>query len=286
MTDLLLTILCTTSIGVIIKLSENRIHDRLTMLLFNYIVATLISTFLLFNSSPTLTLTTPSMILAPVTGFIFAFNFFLMIIAIKKRGVALPVSLMRLSAIVPVGTSLIFFAEPPQILQIIGMIGALCAAVMMSLSFKGGEQSKTEKDGSKFLLAVYSIVLLLCFGLADLSMKIFERLGQSGEKPLFLAILFGCAGLTIMIAMIARKTRVTMIDVIWGIVLGIPNYFTSWFTVSALSKLPSYIVFPTITAATVMLIAFIGVVFFKEKIGKLGIAGIVLTLVSIWLVNM
>jgi drug/metabolite transporter (DMT)-like permease len=285
MSDLILTIICTTSIGVIIKLSETSIRERLTMLLFNYIVATLISIFLLLQSHSTVALTSTSIILSPVGGFIFAFNFFLLIIAVKKRGVALPVSLMRLSAIVPVGVSLIFFGESPRLMQSLGMIGALIAAVIISASFKGGDQAKKENDDSKFLLAVYTLALLFCFGLADLTMKLFERLGQPGEKPMFLAILFGCAGVTVLIAMIAGRTRFQLKDAIWGIVLGVPNYFTSWFTVSALTKLPAYVVFPTITAATVMLIAFIGVVFFRERIGKMGLIGIALTMVSIWAVS-
>ena len=139
MLDLLLTIVCTTSIGVIIKLAETRVHEKLTLLLFNYIVATLVS-FGLFLYSRQMgmegtdvrfSLSSFALVLAPFAGFIFAFNFFLMILAIKKRGVALPVSLMRLSAIVPVAASLIFFGETPSWLQVLGMLGALAAAVMM-----------------------------------------------------------------------------------------------------------------------------------------------------------
>lgn len=285
MPDLILTIICTTSIGVVVKLSEPFIHERLTMLLFNYILASSISFFILLQTHSLATLSAPSLLLAPIGGLIFAFNFFLMIVAIKKRGVALPVSLMRLSAVVPVAASLILFHESPRILHVIGMLGALCAAVMMSLSFRGGEQLTIKTDDTKFLLVISSIMLLFCFGLADLSMKLFERLGQSDEKPLFLAILFGCAGIAVLIAMIAGRARFYLSDALWGIALGIPNYFTSWFTVSALSKLPAYVVFPTITAATVMLIAFIGVVFFRERIGRIGFIGIILTLLSIWLVN-
>jgi len=287
--NLILTIVCTTSIGVIIKLAETRTSERLTMLLFNYIVATLVSSILVFmggsgtggDGGVVFSLSKASAMLAPVAGFIFALNFFLIILAIKKRGVALPVSLMRLSAVVPVAASLIFFGEKPGWMQVLGMIGALVAAVMMSVSFRGGEMIKGRGNESKFILALSSIVLLFCFGLADLSMKLFERLGDTSEKPLFLAVLFGCAGISVLVVMIARRVRIRAIDVVWGIVLGVPNYFSSWFLVGALSELPSYIVFPSVTAVTVMLIAFIGRFAFGEGIGKWGIVGIVLTFLSI-----
>lgn len=110
MIDLFLTIVCTTSIGVIIKLAETRTRERLTLLLFNYIVASIVSfaialwgvTGRTYGLESSLSLSRFAILLAPLAGFIFAFNFFLMILAVKKRGVALPVSLMRLSAVVPI----------------------------------------------------------------------------------------------------------------------------------------------------------------------------------------
>ena len=294
MLDLLLTIVCTTSIGVIIKLAETRVHEKLTLLLFNYIVATLVS-FALFvitgrsdsgGTGFSLALSAFALVLAPFAGFIFAFNFFLMILAIKKRGVALPVSLMRLSAIVPVAASLIFFGETPSWLQVLGMLGALAAAVMMSVSFRGGEMIKDTGDESKIWLAATSLLLLLCFGLADLSMKMFERYGVMSEKPLFLSLLFAFAGISIGVAMIARRIRIRWIDALWGIGLGVPNLFSSYFLVGALDALPAYVVFPMVTAVTVMLIAIIARFAFAEAIGKIGVAGIILTLVSILAINL
>ncbi len=285
MLALAFTILSTTSIGVIIKLSESRVKERLTMLLFNYIVATIVSLLLLFTGSQSenldWSLSKAAWILGPLGGFIFALNFFLMIMAIKKRGVALPVSLMRLSAIVPVGVSIIFLSESPGWVQVIGMIGALVAAVMMSLGLKGGESKTSGPRESNMTLVISSMALLLCFGLGDLDMKLFEEFGRSFEKPLFLAVLFGSAGLCVLIAMIVMRVRMRVVDVVWGLGLGVPNYFSSWFTVQALEQLPSYIVFPVVTSVTVVLIALIGKIFFREEIGRLGIFGIILTIGSV-----
>lgn len=295
MLDLLLTIACTTSIGVIIKLAETRVYERLTLLLFNYIVATLVSFGLFLISGGGdggtgaighLSLSTFSLLMAPFAGFIFAFNFFLMILAIKKRGVALPVSLMRLSAIVPVAASLVFFDEAPTWLQVLGMLGALAAAVMMSVSFRGGEMIRSEGGESRIWLALTSLLLLFCFGLADLSMKLFERYGIMSEKPLFLSLLFAFAAISVGVPMIVKKIRIRWIDALWGVVLGVPNLFSSYFLVGALEDLPAYVVFPMVTAVTVMLIAIIARFAFGEAIGKVGVGGIILTLLSILAINL
>jgi drug/metabolite transporter (DMT)-like permease len=263
----------------------------MTMLLGNYITASLVS-YTLWQLSPAsdayakghdvVFLSKAAWIMAPIGGFIFALNFFLMIVTVKKRGVALPVTLMRLSAIVPIIASIIIFKESPTGLQIAGMVGALVAAVMMSLGMEGGEQAVSPVKISAFILAITAIGLLLCFGTADLLMKLFERWGVPDEKPLFLSALFGSAAIFVGIVMIILKASPTLTDLLWGVGLGVPNLFASYFIVSALTQLPAYIVFPGVAAGTVMLISLIAALIFKERLGVLGIIGIVLTLASIW----
>jgi multidrug transporter EmrE-like cation transporter len=117
-------------------------------------------------------------------------------------------------------------------------------------------------------------------------MKLFERLGVPDEKPLFLALLFCFAAFSVGVALLIRRARMTLIDFTWGIVLGVPNLFASYFLVSALRELPAYVVFPTVSAGTVMLITIIAIFIFHERLKLLGFAGICLTLASIVALNM
>jgi multidrug transporter EmrE-like cation transporter len=72
---------------------------------------------------------------------------------------------------------------------------------------------------------------------------------------------------------------------LWGLILGFPNLFASYFLVAALTKLPAYIVFPTTSATTVMLVAIIAVIAFKERIKPMGVVGMILTLGSLVAIN-
>jgi drug/metabolite transporter (DMT)-like permease len=291
MLDLILTIVCTTSIGVIIKLAETRVKERMTMLLGNYIVASSIGIIIWQFSSAGSTddswtivieLSKAAWILAPIGGFIFALNFFLLILAVKKRGVALPVTLMRLSAIVPITASIILFHESPSGIQVAGIIGALAAAVLMSLGMHGGEQAVARVKTSALTLVLTSVGLLICFGLGDLIMKLFESYGALDEKPLFLAFLFAFAGISVAFTMGFTRTKVVASDLGWGVVLGIPNLLMSYFIISALAVLPAYTVFPTVAAGTVMLIILIARFVFRESMSVLGYIGIALTIASIF----
>ena len=281
----MLTILSTTAIGVVVKLAETRISERLTMLFANYVTASILSTLLWLNSDIPFSLSSAALVMAPIGGFIFALNFFLMIVAIKKRGVALPVTLMRLSAVVPITASIVLFRESPSSMQAAGAIGALVAAAMLSIGVKGGEAASGVTRTSTIILILSSIGLLLCFGLADLIMKLFERLGIPDEKPLFLAMLFGLAAVMVLMVILMKKAKIIMRDFVWGIILGVPNLFASYFIVSALRDLPAYIVFPSVAAGTVTLITLIAMLGFRERLNLWGIAGIILTFASIAALN-
>ena len=51
-----------------------------------------------------------------------------------------------------------------------------------------------------------------------------------------------------------------------GVLLGLPNYFTSHFLLKALSEVPAVVVYPTRGVASIALIALAGVLLFKERL--------------------
>lgn len=288
MLDLILTILCTSGNAIIIKLAETRISNRLAMLFCNYVVAggTGIVVSLITEPGGISQLSTFSRVMGVIGGGIFAANFFIYFVAIKKRGVALPSALMRLGAVVPLIVSILFFRESPSILQVAGIVGALASAVMLSLGVHGGEMRISEKSGKAFLLAVWALALLLCFSIPDLINKLFEQLGEPTHKSTFLAIIFSCAGIFVGIAILVQRIKIRSSDILWGALLGFPNLFASYFLVSALTKLPAYLVFPTTSAASVMVVAIVAVIAFRERIKLVGVIGMILTLLSLVAINM
>ncbi len=282
---IVLAVLSTTAIGLVFKLAEGRVSEKITLLLGNYIVAVLISfMFVVFEDGAFWRLSTPSLILGTAGGLVFAGNFFLMTVAVRKRGMALPVILMRLSAIVPILASIAFLGETPTILQYLGLAGAFCAAVLLSLHLRGGEAAK-KKEESRLTVVVSSLGFLLCFGLADLSLRMFEELGRAGEKPFFLAFLFLVALGVFILAAWIRKTKIRIPDLLWGFGLGVPNMLAAYFVVSALREFPAFIVFPVVSAGTVVLVSILAFFLFGERIGRWGLAGIGLTVLSIAAIN-
>jgi drug/metabolite transporter (DMT)-like permease len=287
MLDLILTILCTSANAIIIKLAEKRISNRLAMLFCNYVVAGGTGIILSIMSEPggISKLSGFSIGMAVVGGAIFATNFFIYFAAIKKRGVALPSALMRLGAVVPLVVSIFLFRETPSIWQVAGIVGALVSAVMLSIGIRGGEMTESRSADPKIFLALWALGLLVCFSVPDLINKLFEQLGEPAHKSTFLAIIFSCAAIFVGIVVMIKRIKIHKSDVLWGVLLGFPNLFASYFLVAALTKLPAYIVFPTTSASTVLLVALVAVVVFRERLKVVGVVGMVLTLISLVAIN-
>jgi len=285
MLAVILAIVCASAIGVVMKLAESRGVDRFHLLWANYVMATGASAALWAAGDQPLRLAPLTVGLAVAGGLVFAGDFLLMFMAVKLRGMALPVILLRLSSVVTIGVSIAVFGEDPGMFQVVGILAAFGAAVILSAAVKGGA---VQREGGRSLawLVVSSLVLLWCFGMADLSLKLFERLGQPKEKPLFLTTLFFTALVVFTLIALARRVPLRRTSVLWGLALGVPNMLVSFFVVTALAQLPSYVVLPLVSAGTVVLVSFIATLAFKEKVGGWGLVGLALTLAAIVAMNL
>jgi drug/metabolite transporter (DMT)-like permease len=75
-----------------------------------------------------------------------------------------------------------------------------------------------------------------------------------------------------------------MNNIIAGIVLGVPNYFSIYFVLDSLEKLGGIIVFPILNIGVVLLSSILSYLFYKEYLSKLNWIGIGLACISILLI--
>lgn len=85
--------------------------------------------------------------------------------------------------------------------------------------------------------------------------------------------------------MLVKKQNITRKEWLYGFMIGIPNYFSSYFLLMSLNHLPSIVVYPTYSMATIVTISLCGYFFFKEIINKEMIMTFVLIMISIGLLN-
>ncbi|MEO0902479.1 MAG: EamA family transporter, partial [Bacteroidota bacterium] len=107
---------------------------------------------------------------------------------------------------------------------------------------------------------------------------------------IFSAVVFGAAAITgivfIGVTSFKKPLKINTRNVLGGITLGIPNYFSIFFLVRALKneQFTSAAIFTLNNVAIVMLSTLVGVWFFKESMSLKNWGGIALAVISIVLV--
>lgn len=280
MVNLILAIVCSASIATFMRLGEKQIKNNMVMFLANYTLCMLLSyAFMPEKNIFKFTEGAPFAIgLGLLEGFLFLMGFVMLQFNIKKNGVVLASTFMRLGVLVPIVIALVVFREKIDLLQGIGFALALVAIVVVNRD----PNSAVSGDGKG---KIWLIVLLLMGGLTDALMNIYDKMGAAAHKDLFLMVTFLAAMVISFILIFVKKQKFTVPDILWGLLIGIPNYFGARFLLHAVGQMPATVVYPVYNAATILVVTMIGVFAFKEKLSKTKIVGLLIIVASIVLLN-
>lgn len=277
---LVLSILCSAAMSILMRFSEGKVKSRLGMFFANYITC-LVFAWHQMGFGP---------VFPQVDGFsaalgMGAFNgvFFLISLIMSQyniavNGVVLTSVFSRMgSLLIPLLMSIFIFGEIPTIFQYIGFFLAVTAIVMLNYRKGGAEKN----GGSKIAL----IGLLLADGCAGIMSKVFAELGNSALSEHFFFYTFGTAMIFCMLMIFAKGEKIGKTEIIYGVVIGIPNFIGSRLVLKALETVPAVIVYPSRSVATIVLIIAAGMILFKERLSRQQLAAMGIILVSLVLLN-
>ena len=218
---LLLAIASSALVSIVMRASEKYVKGNHGMLAVNYVICTVMAAFYsgMGNLFPKIEGIGFTLGLGICTGVIYLAGLLLVQLNIQKNGVVLTAIFQKLGLIVQVLISIVFFKEQPEILQILGIIICLGAVVLMNM-----EKGQTAIN---FKLGLF--LILLNSGLCDGMSKIHEELGNGLLSEHFLFYTFGVALILCVTLMAAKKEKIGWKDVGFGILLGVPNYFSARF---------------------------------------------------------
>lgn len=260
MISLLLAIASSALIAIIMRLSTNKVKAGKTMLAANYLVCFLMAAvYAGFGRLFPWVDTFPAALgMGIINGALYLGGFVMMQQNVKKNGVVLSSIFMKLGLLVPMALSILLFGEVPTWVQIAGFVLAVTAIILINL-----------QKGSGSVTAVGGLLLLLLMnGTADAMSKIFEEVGDAALSDQFLFYTFLVAFLLCVLLVILKKEKPDLKSVLFGILIGIPNFFSAKFLLMALQEVPAVIVYPTFNVAGLMVVTLAGVLFFKEKLRK------------------
>lgn len=276
MINLLSAILSSSLISVIMRLSSDKVKGKLTMLSANYLICSMFAAiYTRFDIFPENSSLPSSVTLGIVNGILYLISFILLQFNTEKHGIVLSSIFMKLGLLVPFVMSVVLFNEVPTAVQISGFIIAVAAIIIINL----------KKDGSNSRFGISLILLLLLGGSADAMSKVYEFYGPTELTNQFLFFTFITAFILCVILAVIRKEKPTKTDILFGAVIGIPNFFSSKFLISALESIPAVAAYPTFSVATILAVTITGIFIFKEKLSKLQIFALLLIIAALILLN-
>ena len=211
--------------------------------------------------------------------FILVFN--LMAITTQRSGLSVVSVATKMSVVIPILFGLLYYKESLGFFKIIGIILALFAVYLASI--------KT-KDGIKIKLSnfIFPVLVFLGSGTIDTTIKYLEgEFIAKNDIPIFSATIYAMAGLIgfaiLIFQLVKGDFKFEFKNLIGGIALGVPNYFSVYFLVEALRSdiLESSGVFTVNNVAIVMTSTMLGISLFKEKLLRKNWIGIGLAVLSI-----
>jgi drug/metabolite transporter (DMT)-like permease len=283
---LLLSILASTIIFIIFKLFEKFNINILQAIVVNYCIA-FTTGILAYKETITIS-QLPNLdwfYYTLVLGALFIIVFNLMAITTQRSGLSVVAVATKMSVVIPVLFGLLYYNENLGAIKLFGIGIALIAVYLTS----NKSDQRTVINGK---LIVLPILVFVGSGIIDTSIKFLEdAYVANNDVPLFSAIIFLAAAIIgfiiIIIQVMSGSFKFEFKNVIAGICLGVPNYFSIYFLVKTLRSdiLESSGIFAINNVSIVTLSTFAGIFLFKEKLIRKNWIGIGLAILSIILIS-
>lgn len=206
----------------------------------------------------------------------------------QKFGITLTTIMSKMSMLISVVFAIIAYQESVSLLKVLGILTAIASIILTNLPH---EESVASKKKVKQIFWIFPILVLVFQALIEIVLQYVEQnvLETSGD-PAFVSSIFlfaGTIGLPIVLGgILLGKLRFAWQNIIGGILLGIPNYFSIYFLMKALGAgWEGSVVFPINNVGIIALSAIIGgFLIFKEKYSKWNMLGIALSIIAIILI--
>lgn len=282
---LLLSIASSSLIFIIFKLFARFKINTLQAIVVNYFVAFSTGVFTYQGTTTVQEVTASGWFLGALAlGFVFITVFNLMAITTQKSGLSVVSVATKMSVIIPISFGILYYNESAGFLKIIGIILALVAVYLASVK----EKSILSKDS-----LLLPFLILIGSGIIDVSIKYLEQAHvKEGDAGIFSATIFLTAGilgiLLIAYHIFKGTTAFSFKNIIAGVLLGVPNYFSIYFLVKALriNNLDSSTIFTLNNVSIVIVSTVLGILLFKERLLLKNWIGITLAIISIVLVTL
>ncbi|MGB8636269.1 MAG: EamA/RhaT family transporter [Rhodanobacteraceae bacterium] len=278
---LLLSVVLSVSVSVLLKLAARFNLDIRQAIAVNYLVAAVLTAALLQPQLRSLQQAgRPGLGLLLLLGAGLPTMFWVLALAVRRAGVVRTDAAMRLSLLLPLVAAFAWFGEPLSWVKAAGIAVGLLAIALVVIR---------QRDRASGAAPAWSYLLLLVFagmGAVDILFKLMSRLSQASSASVLLAA-FMLAGLLSLLAVARLYLRGLAHwhprHLLAGLVLGALNFGNIVFYIHAHRALPQNpsLVFAAMNIGVIVLATLVGVLAFRERLGRWNIVGLVLAVLAV-----
>lgn len=274
---------------VIFRLYKNYNVDTFQAIVFNYLTCVTVGSFVLGRFPITIeSVDKPWFPYSMLLGLLFIIGFNLLGITVKVFGVTITSIAQKMALIMSVTFTILFFNEEFNLLKGLGILSAIASIILINIPRKGVDIE------SKRANSLWYLIFLTFFisGLIEILLFYVEAKDISSNADIgFVVGLFGMAGILggifMIIGLITKKLKFSWKNVIGGIALGVPNFFTIYLLLKLINTgLDGSIIFPILNVSIILGSAILGLTLFKEKLSKLQWIGFLLGVICITLISL
>ncbi|WP_026763046.1 hypothetical protein [Sediminibacterium salmoneum] len=226
---------------------------------------------------------------AMVMGTLFITSFNLIGITAQKIGVSVASVANKLSLIIPVILSVVLYGEKVVGWEIVGILLAMVAVVFTCYP-QSGDGSVTA-NLSMFQKIGLPALVFIGSGFLDALINHVQQsyVTKETNNAFLISGFLSAASIGFVVLMYQYKTRKLIFhrnQILAGICIGIPNYFSIWCLVHFLQNSPweTSASIPVNNMGIVLFSTLVAAILFKEKLSAINWAGIVLSAIAIYLI--
>ena len=220
-------------------------------------------------------------------GIVFVSTFYLMAKTTQLRGVAAATVASKMSLAIPVIFSLFIFKIGTGSLDTWNYFGIVMAFVAIILVTKKKSDHPT-KEAQSLNFYVLPFAVFLLGGVIDTSLNYINHKWLNEESgAIFTIIVFGIAFVIGLGIILAGKIKFRTKDILAGMALGIPNYFSIYLQLKALSAFENNgaLLYPSLNIGIIIGSTLAAILFFKEHLSRLNKIGISIAIAAILLLS-
>ncbi|NCI47136.1 EamA family transporter [Sediminibacterium soli] len=282
------SIVLTSYLTLAFKLCE-QYHIRIfPAIIFNYI--TCVITGSVVNGSFPVnaeTMQTPWFRWACLMGVLFISIFNIVALTTQRIGVAVASVANKLSLVIPVVLSVYLYNETVEGWKLAGVLLALAA---VTLTCYPNASDAKKRQGGRWTL-VLPFLLFIGSGLLDALINHVQQLyvTETNKNAYLISGFLSAATIGTVLLLfqyITGRIPFSIKDLIAGILIGIPNYFSIWCLVRFLKTSPwqSSASIPVNNMGIVLFSTLVAWLLFGERLSKTNWTGIVLSVIAIYLI--